>query len=82
MSFTWADILLIIVGIVLISLVVLQGTKDDVAQAFSGEKSELFANKKERGIELFLSRLTYGTVFLFLGLAFIASFVVDRGFLG
>lgn len=82
MSFTWADILLIIVGILLISLVVLQGTKDDIAQAFSGEKSELFANKKERGIELLMSRLTYGTVFVFLALAFIASFVVERGFLG
>ncbi len=82
MSFTWADILLIIVGIILISLVVLQGSKDDIARAFSGEKSELFANKKERGIELLLSRITYGTVFAFLTLAFIASNVVERGFLG
>lgn len=82
MSFTWADILLIIVGIILISLVALQGSKDDIARAFSGEKSELFANKKERGIELLLSRVTYGTVFVFLGLAFIASFIVERGFLG
>ena len=82
MSFTWADILLIIISIVLISLVVLQGSKDDIARAFSGEKSELFANKKERGIELFLSRITYSTVFLFLVVAFIATYVVERGFLG
>jgi protein translocase, SecG subunit len=81
MAFTWADILLIIVSIILISLVVVQGTKDDIAQAFSGEKSELFSNKKERGFELWMSRITYGTTGLFLLLAFLAAFVVDRGFL-
>lgn len=82
MGFTWADILLIIVSVVLISLVVLQGSKDDIAQAFSGEKSELFANKKERGFEKFMSRITYGSIAAFIVLAFIASFIVDRGFLG
>lgn len=82
MGFTWADILLIIISVVLISLVVLQGSKDDVAQAFSGEKSELFANKKERGFDLFMSRLTYTSITLFIVVAFIASFIVDRGFLG
>ncbi len=81
MAFTWADILLIIVSIILISLVVVQGTKDDIAQAFSGEKSELFSNKKERGFELWMSRVTYATTGLFLLLAFIAAFVVDRGLL-
>lgn len=81
MAFTWADILLIIVSILLISLVVVQGTKDDIAQAFSGEKSELFSNKKERGFELWMSRVTYGVTGLFLLLAFIAAFVVDRGLL-
>ncbi len=82
MDFLWVDVLLIIVGVILITLVVLQGTKDDIAQAFSGEKSELFANKKERGFELLLSRVTYSTVFAFLTLAFIASFIVERGLLG
>ncbi|QVK21734.1 preprotein translocase subunit SecG [Mycoplasmatota bacterium] len=82
MNFLWVDILLIIVGVFLITLVVLQGTKDDVARAFSGEKSELFANKKERGFELLLSRVTYGTAFVFLALAFTATFVVERGLLG
>ena len=81
MAFTWADILLIIVSIILISLVVVQGTKDDIAQAFSGEKSELFSNKKERGFELWMSRVTYAATGLFLFLAFIAAFVVDRGLL-
>ena len=82
MGFTWADILLLIISVVLISLVVLQGSKDDIAQAFSGEKSELFANKKERGFDLFMSRITYSTIALFLVVAFLAQYVVDRGFLG
>ncbi len=81
MTFQFVDILLLIVGIILISLVVVQSAKDDVGNAFSGEKSELFANKKERGAELFLSRLTLSTALLFLVLAFIASFIVDRGLL-
>jgi|GEM_PF-129093 len=82
MSFTVWDILLIIVAVFLITLIVLQGTKDDLARAFSGEKSELFANKKERGIELLMSRVTYASAFLFLALAFIATHLVERGLLG
>ena len=52
------DVMLIISSVVLITLVVVQSSKDDVQSAFSGEKSELFANQKERGFELFLSRAT------------------------
>ena len=45
------DYLLLIVSIFLIVIIVLQNSKDDVSKAFSGEKSELFANQKQRGIE-------------------------------
>jgi preprotein translocase subunit SecG len=52
----WADILVIIVTILLIGTVLLQTSQDDIKDAFSGEKSELFKNRKSRGLELFLVR--------------------------
>ncbi len=52
----WADILIIIVTLLLIGTVLLQQSQDDIKDAFSGEKSELFKNRKSRGLELFLVR--------------------------
>lgn len=63
------DILLIIASIILITLVVVQSSKDNIQSAFSGEKSELFANQKERGFELFLSRTTLASSVLFIVVA-------------
>ncbi len=58
-------IMLLIMSIVLITLVITQSSKDDIQSAFSGEKSELFANQKQRGFELFITRLTLGSAVLF-----------------
>ncbi len=66
------DIILIIFAILLITLVVVQSSKDDIQSAFSGEKSELFANQKQRGFELFLTRLTAGAAIGFITTAIIA----------
>ncbi len=63
------DVLLLLVAVLLITLVVIQSTKDNAANAFSGEKSELFSHQKERGIELFLSRATLTVAVLFIGLS-------------
>jgi preprotein translocase subunit SecG len=63
------DIVLLVVSLFLITLVVLQSSKDSIDSAFSGEKSELFNNQKQRGFELMLSRLTTGTSALFIALA-------------
>ena len=65
------DVLLLIVAVFLITLVVIQSSKDNAANAFSGEKSELFSNQKERGIELFLSRATLTMSILFIALAIV-----------
>jgi preprotein translocase subunit SecG len=62
----FVNILLLIVSIVLVTLVVIQNSKDNAANAFSGEKSDLFSNKKERGFELILSRVTLATSVLFI----------------
>ncbi|MBO5138147.1 MAG: preprotein translocase subunit SecG [Bacilli bacterium] len=60
------EIVLLIISIFLIILVLLQsGKAENAAQIISGGGMELFSNRKERGTELFLSRIT-----MILGLAF------------
>jgi preprotein translocase subunit SecG len=52
----WADYIAIIATILFIGVVLLQSSQDNISDAFSGEKSELFKNRKTRGFELFLMR--------------------------
>jgi preprotein translocase subunit SecG len=66
------DYFLLVVALFLITLVVLQGSKDNVNNAFSGEKSELFNNQKQRGYELILSRVTMGVSLVFIVSALVA----------
>lgn len=66
------DIVLLVVSLFLITLVVLQSSKDSIDSAFSGEKSELFNNQKQRGYELLLSRITLGTSLLFITISVFA----------
>lgn len=57
---------LLVVSILLIIIVLLQSSKaESAAQIISGGNSDLFNKRKERGSELFISRVT-----LLLGLAF------------
>lgn len=61
-------ILLIIVSILLVAIVLLQsGKAESASNIISGGNDDLFANRKERGGELFITRLT-----LVLGIAFFA----------
>ena len=58
--------ILIIVSILLIAIVLLQaGKAEGASQAMMGGNDTLFKNRKERGGELFITRLTF-----FLGVAF------------
>jgi preprotein translocase subunit SecG len=61
----WLDWLLLVVSVLLIGLVMIQESKDDVKNTFSGEKSELFKNQKQRGPELFFARVTLGASIVF-----------------
>ena len=62
------EIALLIISVLLIIIVLLQSNKAESAgQIIQGGNSELFANRKERGFELFISRLT-----MLLGVAFFA----------
>ena len=69
------DYILLVVALFLITLVVLQSSKDNASNAFSGEKSELFNNQKQRGFELIMSRVTMVTSLVFIVLAVIASVI-------
>ena len=59
---------LMIVSILLIVLVLLQSEKAEGASIIQAGNSDLFVNRKERGGELFITRLTYvlGIVFFIL----------------
>lgn len=69
------DYILLVVSVLLIIIIVLQSSKDDVSSAFSGEKSELFANQKQRGIEKVINIVTAVLSIVFFGLSIVAAFV-------
>ena len=67
------ETILLVISILLIVLVLLQSNKaSDGAQIISGGNTDLFSKQKERGSELFITRLTafLGAVF------FIISFIL------
>lgn len=64
---------LLIVSILLIAIVLLQSNKaSDAGQIITGGNEALFQNQKERGVELFITRLTIllGVIF------FVISFIL------
>lgn len=69
------DIFVAIVAILLIAIVMLQSSKDDINDAFNGSKSELFKNQKTRGVELVLQRTTLVLAVVFIALV-IASVAI------
>lgn len=67
-------ILLMIVSILLIALGLLQsGKAESASNAISGGNDSLFANRKERGGELFITRLTAGLGALFFVICIVMS---------
>ncbi len=61
------ETILLIVSILLIALVLLQSNKaSDAGQIISGVNERLFGVVKERGLELFVTRLTMLLGFLFI----------------
>lgn len=69
------ETLAVIVSILLIAVVLLQSGKAESANIIQGGSSELFQNRKERGIELFISRLTFVLGFSFFFLCTFISFM-------
>ncbi len=67
-----AKAVLLVICAILIVLVLMQSSKStDVNNIMSGGTSDLFKNRKERGSELVISRLT-----LILGLVFVVTCLV------
>ena len=70
------ETVLMIISILLITVVLLQsGKAESAAGAFTGGNENLFANRKERGGELFISRLTFILGFTFFVLCIFISFM-------
>ena len=68
------EVLLIIVSIALIIVCLLQtGKTDGIVNALTGQSSNLFAEQKERGIDLVMSRMT-----MILGVAFFVIAILLR----
>ena len=70
----WADYLVLLCAVVIIASVLMQNSSDDIKDAFSGEKSELFKNQKQRGAERILFWVT-----LFASIFFIVFVFVSNG---
>ena len=68
------EIAVLIISILLIAIVLLQSGKAEAAsQIIQGGSSDLFANRKETGFELFITRLTFILGFSFFVLCLIIS---------
>ena len=67
-------IAMVVITIVLVILCLLQsGKSDDIVNALTGQSSNLFAEQKERGIDLVMSRMT-----MILGVAFFVIAILLR----
>ena len=63
------DYAIIAVSIMIIILVAMQNSKDDLGNALTGGNSELFKHQKERGAEVYIVRATYTFSIAFIALA-------------
>lgn len=64
----------VIIAVLLIAIVLLQsGKAESASQIIGGGSSDLFAERKERGFELFITRITYILGVLFFVLCLIIS---------
>jgi preprotein translocase subunit SecG len=73
----WADYLVLLCAVVIIASVLMQNSSDDIKDAFSGEKSELFKNQKQRGAERILFWVTLFASILFIVFVFVSN-GIDR----
>jgi len=68
------EIFFLVIAILLIIIVLLQsGKAESASQIISGGNLDLFNKRKERGSELFISRLTFALGMIF----FVAALIMD-----
>ena len=67
---------LLVISILLIAIVLLQSNKaESASQIISGGNSDLFSKRKERGVELLISRITFTLGMIFFLVSLIAEFI-------
>lgn len=67
---------LLIISLMLIGIVLLQSNKaEGASQIISGGNSDLFNKRKERGLELFISRLTLALGMIFFVICLVSEFI-------
>lgn len=69
------DWFILVISIFLIIIVMMQNSKDDINDAFSGSKTDLFKNQKTRGIDLVLERGTMALAVIFFVLIVVAAII-------
>lgn len=67
------DWFILVISLFLIVIVMMQNSKDDINDAFSGSKTDLFKNQKTRGIDFVLERATLVLAVAFFVLIIIAA---------
>ncbi len=68
--------ILLVISILLITIVLLQSSKaEGAAQILSGNSTDLFKNRKERGSELAITRITFILGLLFFVISLVMEFV-------
>ena len=67
------DWFILVISLFLIVIVMMQNSKDDINDAFSGSKTDLLKNQKTRGIDLVLERATLVLAVAFFVLIIIAA---------
>ena len=66
-------VLMVLSGIIIILTLLQSGKSDDIVNALTGQSSNLFAEQKERGIDLVMSRMT-----MILAIAFFVIAIILR----
>lgn len=67
---------LLVISVLLIIIVLLQSNRaESGSQIFSGGNSDLFSNRKERGSELVITRITFVLGMSFFIISFIMEFI-------
>ena len=69
-------IFLLIISLLLIAIVLLQSNKaEGASQIISGGNSDLFSQRKERGVELLISRVTMTLGLIFFLVSLVMNFI-------
>lgn len=69
-------VFLLIVSLLLIAIVLLQSNKaEGASQIISGGNSDLFSQRKERGVELLISRITMSLGLIFFLVSLVMEFI-------